>query len=1482
VVFQIASASGSICALTAGKISFQSPGDCVVEANQDGNTNYNAAPMQTQTISVGKGSQVLTFVSSAPSAARVGGTTYQPIVTGGPSTSAVAFSIAAAAASVCSVSNGVVSFTGVGDCVIEANQAGDNNYNSANQLTQTVSVAKGTQVVTFTSTPPSLRPVQGTTYTPTASSGGSGIAVVFTIAAEAASLCSISNGVITFQAVGDCVVYAYQAGNSNWNAAPQVSQVFDITKGEQVVTITSEAPTDAVVGGTAYQPTATGGSGTKAVTYSVSALSADICSANSGSVNFLAAGVCLVVANQAGDANYNAATPVVQSINVGKGSQSVAFSSIFLTAQVEGTAYRPTANTGASVSPAIFSIASLSSAICEIVSGTVYFHAVGDCVIELNQDGDANYNPAAAVTQVISVAKGTQLPLIAQTSFESLSLGETPPTTVIGVTGGSGTGAVTWTISPASASICSLSGDVVTGLSVGYCDLVATKAGDDNFLEETVELAILVASGGQTPVRTSVSVAEPVYEPGLELALALDGGNGTGAIWFESITPEVCTVTEAGEVSVLKGGVCSVIGHKAGDENFIAAQDGLTFTIARADQGTVNLELDRTLTYSPDSAVSGTLSVSGAKSSTSPSFNLVSGTCEISGTELSATEAGDCVVSVSVGQDDSYLAKTVERTFTVAKATPAALTATVVSGEPNAIAWRGKSVTHFNVAGGSGSGTISASTTTANICSVSLTDSVIEVTGLAQGTCVVSMNQATDSNYELRQTTFNVSVLDLPSAPQNFNVSNTGANQDGSMSIAVTWSAPATAATRAAVSGYEVQSKTTAANDWETVPNGELDAAATSLNVTVPPWSQVFFRVAPISSLDDENGANRNWITLTQSGTNIQVPFDVTGTLATISTNLAATTSGETVTLTGTGFDATITTRVQLSTASPVFAAGFGRAALAQTVVVPATVLSPTEIRFTLPKITLPKGRTSLATEVRILTANGISSQPVSLEYIPKKLAQTLALSGLPASKATLNIGGALVSGIATVAVVGKPTQAGATPTVTATPASVCTAAVVNRTVTVTPIGRGVCAISVVAPATPGFTASAAKTYSYTVKGYTQSITFANPGAKTYSASPLALTALSSALLPVTFSTTTTKTCSVIGSELKMIAAGPCTVTASQTGSSTVEAASKVTQTFVIAKSPRSAGLTATADSISATGERTSQTFDVTSSLAAAPVTVFVGENPVDIPVTLNKREGTLLFTVDAAADKAGICSAEPGEAGALLGSITMLDIGTCKVTIAPAEDAAWNVVLKETIVITVVGSAFPAGSVEPNPPIGDATPAPEDFDNTPGDVDTEPAVALNLDPTVSKSYSFGTEDGFAFDPASGKIIVKTRSVLVGTWTAILKSPSADKKWFKIKGKIVKKKQTYVDVASCTTKLTVKKDPKLKKKVSRVIGAGCLLSESGKAAFTAVGIQKIKMKYKRIRQYANTGLDYRGTSKAKTRILKKVNRTVVIKVGRTN
>ena len=69
---------------------------------------------------------------------------------------AAIFSIDASATSVCSISitSGVVTFTGAGSCVIDANQAGNANYNPAAQVQQTVPVGMGAQTIVFTSAAP--------------------------------------------------------------------------------------------------------------------------------------------------------------------------------------------------------------------------------------------------------------------------------------------------------------------------------------------------------------------------------------------------------------------------------------------------------------------------------------------------------------------------------------------------------------------------------------------------------------------------------------------------------------------------------------------------------------------------------------------------------------------------------------------------------------------------------------------------------------------------------------------------------------------------------------------------------------------------------------------------------------------------------------------------------------------------------------------------------------------------------------------------------------------------------------------------------------------------------------------------------------------------------------------------------------------------------------------------------------------------------
>jgi len=169
-------------------------------------------------------SQQIRFTSTEPGSASVGGPAYAVTAVGGGSGNPVTFTIGAAASAVCGISGASVSFIGVGNCVIDANQAGDAEYLAAPQVKQEFIVGRGSQEIQFTSTPPSTTRVGGPNYVAAATGGPSGNPVTFTIDAAASAICSISGTSVSFTGVGSCVIDANQPGSSLYNAAPEVQR----------------------------------------------------------------------------------------------------------------------------------------------------------------------------------------------------------------------------------------------------------------------------------------------------------------------------------------------------------------------------------------------------------------------------------------------------------------------------------------------------------------------------------------------------------------------------------------------------------------------------------------------------------------------------------------------------------------------------------------------------------------------------------------------------------------------------------------------------------------------------------------------------------------------------------------------------------------------------------------------------------------------------------------------------------------------------------------------------------------------------------------------------------------------------------------------------------------------------------------------------------------------------------------------------------
>lgn len=330
-----------------------------------------------------KKGQVIVF-GAAPTVVVSGSGTVS--ATGGGSLNPVTFSNLGSA--VCTVSGSTATGVSAGNCVVAANQAGDAFYNAAQQVTQNIAIGKANQSIGFGAAPTIV--VDGTG---TASAfATSGLAV--SKSSITPGVCTISGSTVTGVAASTCTLTGDQHGNTNYYGAPQATQSFPIGKGSQAITF-GLAPTLAV-GGSGVVNAAGGASG-NAVTFSSTTLG--VCTISGGhTANGLAAGTCIIAANQLGNANYYAAAQATQTFSIGKGSQVI----IFGPAPTVAAGYTGvvSATGGASGVPVTFS--STTASVCLVSGSTVTGLATsGTCTIAADQAGNADYYPAPQVLQTL-------------------------------------------------------------------------------------------------------------------------------------------------------------------------------------------------------------------------------------------------------------------------------------------------------------------------------------------------------------------------------------------------------------------------------------------------------------------------------------------------------------------------------------------------------------------------------------------------------------------------------------------------------------------------------------------------------------------------------------------------------------------------------------------------------------------------------------------------------------------------------------------------------------------------------------------------------------------------------------------------------------------------------------------------------------------------------------------------------------------------
>ncbi|MBW4891612.1 hypothetical protein KXQ82_17940 [Mucilaginibacter sp. HMF5004] len=477
----LSSSNTSVATIVAGKVHIVAAGTANIIAAQGGDASYYAAASVSQTLTVSKYDQTITF-NTLP-VRTVGDTAFNA---GAITNSGLVLAYSSSDTSVAKVLNGIIQIKGAGTVLITASQAGDSTFNAAADVSQQLTVNKKEQGITFNALP--VKTVGDADFNAGATVS-SGLVLVYS--SSDTTVAAIVNGLIHINGVGTATITASQTGNAVYNPAADVNQQLTVNKKEQ--TITFNALPVKIFGDSTFNAGATASSGL-ALVYSSS--DTTVATIVNGLIHINGAGTATITASQTGNAVYNPAADVNQQLTVNKKEQGITFNA--LPVKTIGDA---DFNAGATASSGLALVYSSSdTTVATIVNGLIHIKAAGTATITASQTGNAMYNPAADVSQQLTVNKKTQT--ITFNALPAKTLGDAD--LLLSATASSG---LPVTYSSSNTQVATIVNGAVHITGAGTTQITATQAGNAEYSSAFASQAYTVS--------------------GLNLVVqALDGDNG--------------------------------------------------------------------------------------------------------------------------------------------------------------------------------------------------------------------------------------------------------------------------------------------------------------------------------------------------------------------------------------------------------------------------------------------------------------------------------------------------------------------------------------------------------------------------------------------------------------------------------------------------------------------------------------------------------------------------------------------------------------------------------------------------------------------------------------------------------------------------------------------------------------------------------------------------------------------------------------------
>jgi len=218
--------NSEVATVTGNNVHMTGAGTAIITASQDGNNLYYSAIDVSVNLTVNKADQTITF-APLPNVT-YGDDSFHPDAI---SSSGLVVNFISDNPSVAIINSGMIVIKGAGTSTIAASQAGDQNYNQAQNVSQILTVGKASQVISFPAIPPV---VYGSSDFDAGAMSTSGLPIDYT--SDNPSVVEVTNGIIHITGAGIANITASQPGDNNFMPAQDKSISITITKARLIIT----------------------------------------------------------------------------------------------------------------------------------------------------------------------------------------------------------------------------------------------------------------------------------------------------------------------------------------------------------------------------------------------------------------------------------------------------------------------------------------------------------------------------------------------------------------------------------------------------------------------------------------------------------------------------------------------------------------------------------------------------------------------------------------------------------------------------------------------------------------------------------------------------------------------------------------------------------------------------------------------------------------------------------------------------------------------------------------------------------------------------------------------------------------------------------------------------------------------------------------------------------------------------------------------